>query len=130
MKLAGELDSAVCHELIEGFDAAVARGPAAVILDLEQVTFMDSAGLRAIVVIERAAREREIALRIESPAGPVADLLRVTGIDEHVPLTPRVDEPPPGLPFTERVELELLREPTAPATSGAVTSSSNHTRKP
>jgi anti-sigma regulatory factor (Ser/Thr protein kinase) len=80
---------------------------------------MDSAGLRAIIAVERIARERDTALTIRSPAGPVADLLLLTGIGEHVALAPRVGDPPPGAPFIERVELELAREPTAPGRARA-----------
>jgi anti-sigma regulatory factor (Ser/Thr protein kinase) len=86
---------------------------------LEGVEFIDSAGLRAIIVIERTAGERDIALTIRSPSGPVAELLQLTGIREHVTLSPRVDDPPPSVPFTERVELELARDPSAPARARA-----------
>jgi anti-sigma regulatory factor (Ser/Thr protein kinase) len=58
-------------------------------------------------------------LTIHSPTGPVADLLLLTGIREHVALSPRVDEPPPTMPFTERVELELGRDPAAPGRARA-----------
>jgi anti-anti-sigma factor len=119
MKLAGELDSAVCRELIERFESVLAEGATVVILDLDEVTFMDSAGLRAIIVIERTSREREVALTIHSPAGPVSDLIQMTGIDEHVALAPRADEPPPSAPFIERVDLELASEPTAPGRARA-----------
>jgi anti-sigma regulatory factor (Ser/Thr protein kinase) len=70
-------------------------------------------------VIERTAGERDIGLTIRSPTGPVADLLQLTGIREHVALSPRVDEPPPTMPFSERVELELARDPGAPARARA-----------
>lgn len=89
------------------------------VLDLEAVTFMDSAGLRAIVLIERTAGERVISLAIRSPAGPVADLLEVTGIGQRVALAPLIDDPPPSGPFIERVELEFAREPTAPGRARA-----------
>jgi anti-anti-sigma factor len=119
MKLSGELDSAVCAEVVERFEAVVADGAREVVLDLDDVTFMDSAGLRAVIVIERTARERDVALTIRSPAGTVSDLLRMTGIDEHVPLEPRVDDPPPSLPFIERIDLEFASEPTAPGRARA-----------
>lgn len=114
MKLAGELDSAISSELIQRFEEVVASGVGEVAIDLAEISFIDSAGLRSIVVIERTARERGIVVTIHSPAGPVADLLQVTGIGEHVALTPRIGEAPPTAPFTERVELELARERTAP----------------
>jgi anti-anti-sigma factor len=119
IKLAGELDSATCGELVESFEQLVADHAGKVILDLDALTFIDSAGLRAIIVIERTAGERDVAVTIHSPTGPVADLLLLTGIREHVALAPRVDEPPPAVPFTERVDLELARDPTAPALARA-----------
>lgn len=119
IKLAGELDSATCGELVERFEQLLADGPGEIAVDLDEVTFIDSAGLRAIIVIERSAGERDVALTIRSPTGPVADLLQLTGIREHVTLSPRVDEPPPTMPFTDRVELELDRDPTAPARARA-----------
>lgn len=114
MKLTGELDSAVCGELIERFEALLADGATEAIVDLDEVTFMDSAGLRAIIVIERMARERDVGLTIRSPAGPVSDLIQMTGVSERVALAPRVDEPPPTAPFIERVDLEFASERTAP----------------
>ena len=53
MKLAGELDSAISSELIERFEEVVASGVGEVAIDLAEISFIDSAGLRAIVVIER-----------------------------------------------------------------------------
>jgi anti-anti-sigma factor len=119
IKLAGELDSASCSGLIERFEELLADDPRELAVDLDDVTFIDSAGLRAIITMERAARERDIAVAIRSPSGPVADLLQLTGIHEHVALAPRVDEPPPAGPFTERVDLQLARDPSAPAQARA-----------
>ena len=119
IKLAGELDSATCGGLLKRFEQLLADPPSEIAIDLDGVTFIDSAGLRAIIMIERAAREREIAATIRTPTGPVAELLQLTGIREHVELTPRVGEPPSPMPFTERVELELARDPNAPALARA-----------
>jgi anti-anti-sigma factor len=120
IKLAGELDSATCPELIEQFDQLVAAGESGqVILDLADVSFIDSAGMRAIVVIERSAKERHVPLAIRPAAGPIGDLLQITGIGERVALSPQSDDPPTGAPFIERTELELAREPTTPGQARA-----------
>lgn len=119
IKLAGELDSATCGGLVERFEQVLTDHPGEIAVDLDEVTFIDSAGLRAIIMIQRVASEREIAVAIRAPSGPVAELLQLTGIREHVELSPRVDEPPPAMPFTERVELELARDPAAPALARA-----------
>lgn len=120
MYLTGELDSATSGELIDRFEALIAHQvPGEVVVDLTAVSFVDSAGLRAIIMIERSAAARSVDLAIRSPAGPVADLIQLTGIGEHVTLAPRIDDPPATAPFTERVELELPREPIAPAQARA-----------
>jgi anti-anti-sigma factor len=119
IKLAGELDSATCSGLIERFEEVLADDIREVVLDLDALTFIDSAGLRAIIMIERLAAERHLALTVHSPAGPVADLLQMTGIGEHVALAPRVDDAPPAARFTERVEFALPRERTSPAQARA-----------
>lgn len=119
IKLAGELDSATCPVLVEHFERLLAAREAGdVILDLSDVSFIDSAGMRAIIVLESAAQEREIPLVLRPPAGPVTDLLQITGIGERIALTPQADDPPTA-PFVDRVELELEREPTTPGRARA-----------
>jgi anti-anti-sigma factor len=120
IKLAGELDSASCAELLERFEAA-ADAPEAheIVLDLAGVSFIDSAGMRAIIVIERTAGERGLALTMSPPPAAVTELLQLTGITDHVSLSPQADQPPPSLPFIDRIELELPRDPQAPGRARA-----------
>ena len=75
--------------------------------------------MRAVIAIERMSRERAIALTLRPAAGPVTDLLQMTGLGQRVTLAPRFDEPSPAGSFLERVELELAREPTAPGRARA-----------
>jgi anti-anti-sigma factor len=120
IKLAGELDSATCPELLERFDNATS-GPDArdVIVDLTELSFIDSAGMRALVLIERGAQERDISLTVIPPPAEVTDLLQVTGIAEHITLTPQTGDASPVAPFIERVELSLARDPSAPGRARA-----------
>jgi anti-anti-sigma factor len=116
IKLGGELDNATCDELIAAFEQIVRAGaPGALVLDLAELSFVDSAGMRAIIVIEQVAGERGVTLRIRPAAGFVTDLLQMTGVGERVALSPSAGDPPPSPPFIERIELDLAREPTAPA---------------
>ena len=97
IKLAGELDSATCPVLVERFDQLVAAGAGdLVVLDLTEVSFIDSAGMRAIIVIERSAQEHDIPLALRPPAGPVTDLLQISGVGAHVALRPHTDDAPPA----------------------------------
>jgi anti-anti-sigma factor len=116
IKLAGELDDATCAELMERFER-VADEPEIrhVVVDLAEVSFIDSAGMRAIIALERSTAERELTLTIVPPPNEVTELLRVAGIADRLTLTPAPDAAAPSTPFLERVELELERERTAPA---------------
>ncbi|HUA47772.1 MAG TPA: anti-sigma factor antagonist [Solirubrobacteraceae bacterium] len=120
IKLTGELDSATCAALIELFEETDRPpGTRHVVLDLAGVSFMDSAGMRAMIVIERIATERELSLTVSPPPTAVTELLRATGIADHVTLAPRSDEARPNAPLIERIELELPRDPRAPGRARA-----------
>ena len=49
LRLSGELDSYTAPQLEHALDEAAARSPSEVSLDLESLTFMDAAGIRAIL---------------------------------------------------------------------------------
>jgi anti-anti-sigma factor len=116
IKLAGELDSATCPALLERFEQAVsALDGRELVIDLEEVPFIDSTGMRAIITIERRSSEERIALALAPPPPAVSELLQVTGIASRVPLTPRPDDTSPSEPFLERVEIALARDADAPA---------------
>jgi anti-anti-sigma factor len=118
--LAGELDSATSGELIGAFEQLVRAGDAGeLVLDLADVSFIDSAGMRAIIAIERTAAERDITVTIRPAAGPVSDLLQMTGLGERVALSPQADDSLASEPFIERIELELARDRTAPGRARA-----------
>jgi serine/threonine-protein kinase RsbW len=116
IKLAGELDSATCAALVERFEQAVpALDGRQLVIDLEEVSFIDSSGMRAIIIIERRSIEERIALALAPPPAAVTELLQVTGIADRVPLTPQRDGAPSSEPFVERVEIALARDAEAPA---------------
>jgi anti-anti-sigma factor len=120
IKLAGELDSAASAQLLAGFEAwAGARDPGQLTLDLAEVSFIDSAGMRAIIMIERGATERGLALTMAPPPADVTELLQTAGIADRLASSRGADAPAPDPPFTERVELELPRDPFAPGRARA-----------
>jgi anti-anti-sigma factor len=120
IKLGGELDSATCGELISRFDRILAAAaPPELVLDLSQVSFIDSSGMRAIILLERSAGERDVRLTILPAPEAVSDLLDLTGLGDRVALAPDSAGRPATEPFVERIELDLPREPIAPARARA-----------
>lgn len=72
------------------FDREIGRilhGPTREILvDLREVEFMDSLGLRSLVAAHRRAFEARVPLWIVRGGAPVAQVLRMTGLDTVLPL--------------------------------------------
>ena len=129
IKLAGELDSATSTELLERFDQTLAAlNGRKLVIDLGEVAFIDSSGMRALIVIERRAEEDRIALTVAPAPAPVTELLRVTGLAERLPLAPRTDGAAPTGPFLERIEIALARDADAPARARAELRQAAHGR--
>lgn len=120
IEVRGEIDSGNCAQVLEVFEQAVAEHPPRqVTLDLRGVTFIDSAGTRAVILLERSARERGISLLVIPPREQVTELLRLAGVVEHVTLSPAAEPVAHRVEFTERVELELPRDPRSPSRARA-----------
>ena len=114
--LAGELDSATSTTLLERFEQALALlDGRELVIDLDEIAFIDSSGMRALIMIERRAEEERIALAIARPPAAVTELLQVTGIADRIPFAPRTDVRPAAEPYLERVEIALTRDAHAPA---------------
>jgi anti-anti-sigma factor len=88
----GELDLATAPELEDQVLSAVRSGAQPVVLDLRELTFMDSTGVRTIVAAHQAAEETGHDLRVIRPArdSAVSRVIEISGIDDALGL---VDEP-------------------------------------
>ncbi|MEZ5236250.1 MAG: STAS domain-containing protein [Acidimicrobiales bacterium] len=81
----GEFDVLTSSDLVEAI--AEHRGRAArTLLDLSRVTFLDSAGIGALV---RSKARHAADLVIHSPSAIVESVLRITGLNELL-----LDDPP------------------------------------
>ena len=64
-----------------------------VVLDLSQVSFMDSTGLRMVISADQRLRERGAALRILNVPPQVAKLFELVGVAGHLAIEDRADRP-------------------------------------
>jgi anti-sigma B factor antagonist len=81
--LRGELDAHDAPALRTTFSEALEDAPAQprVVLDLTQVTFLDSTTLGCIVGLLRRVREAEGELRVVLPGAPTVRIFEITGLD-------------------------------------------------
>lgn len=79
VRVAGVLDALALPEVSRELTDAQ-RGPGAVYVDLEAVTFMDSRGLGALLAANERSREGAPPVRIYRPSDAVQRLLDVSGV--------------------------------------------------
>jgi anti-sigma B factor antagonist len=78
-RLIGELDMATADELVQRVESAV-QTPGDIYLDLEQLEFMDSSGVHALLALcKRIQDGGRVVLR--SPSHEVTKLLALVGAD-------------------------------------------------
>ena len=86
VQLAGRLDSVGVASIEAALSAAIAAGGARVLVDLSQVTFLASIGIRALLTHARALARRGGSLALVGPRAVVAEVLDVTGIGKIIPV--------------------------------------------
>jgi len=77
LRLIGELDLATYESLLEAARGQMG-GPDGLTLDMSGLTFMDSKGLRAILILHRELGGRPI--RLVAPSRTVLRVLEVSGV--------------------------------------------------
>jgi anti-anti-sigma factor len=87
LALAGEIDLGTAG-LLEGWLGAAQAGGAPIVLDLAEVVFFDSAGVKALL---HAAARAPVTVR--RPRRSVRRTLAITGVDRVIAVDPR---PAPG----------------------------------
>lgn len=81
IEVSGRVDSMSAHELGKAFESEIASGHVSVVLDLSQVDYMSSAGLREIVTAFKNLRKKSGDLRIAEPSDRVREVLEFSGLD-------------------------------------------------
>ena len=82
VKVLGEVDmSGAPHLLGAVLCAALAHPGSTIVLDLDEVTFMDSSGIRAVVEAERRLRDQQAHLVVARPQRNVRRVFDITGVD-------------------------------------------------
>jgi anti-anti-sigma factor len=124
ISLTGELDLSGAGPLEEEFARLVAAdGIARIVLDLRELDFMDSSGLRMVALAERRLRAEGRALVIVRGREVVQRVFAITRMDEHLTF---VDDPEEaGRAGT--IDVELPSTPAAPARArGALNEIEDH----
>jgi anti-sigma B factor antagonist len=79
VSLQGELDLASARQMEEHFVAIDEQAPARVVVDLSGLAFIDSSGLRMLLLADARAREHSYELVLLAGPEPVQRVFEMTG---------------------------------------------------
>ena len=85
LELIGELDLATVPRLVQAVEAIRARGASEVTIDLSQLAFLDSSGLRELIVLRDRALAEDWTLALVRPPQPALSIFQITRAEENLP---------------------------------------------
>jgi anti-anti-sigma factor len=89
VQLEGEVDMDSSEQLLDSLlCASTAHGPCNVVVDLRDVTFMDSSGIQALVRADQALRDDGSHLVLCGPSRMVRRLLELCGVGDYLDVRP------------------------------------------
>ncbi len=92
MAVSGRVDSATAPDLENSLKKLLEAEKTQIVLDLKNVEYMSSAGLRAMVSTLKAVKRVNGDLRLASPSPRVEEVLRLAGLTSIFSIHPTRDE--------------------------------------
>jgi anti-sigma B factor antagonist len=92
MSVTGRVDSATAPELESKLHELVDGGKTHIVLDLKNVEYMSSAGLRAMVSTLKQVKRVNGDLRLANPSPRVEEVLRLAGLTSIFSIHPTQEE--------------------------------------
>ena len=83
VRICGDLDLASIGTLLEAVEAAVDEHVRCCVLDCEEMTFIDSEGIKALLALHRRFGEEGIVLQVRNCSKQTRRLLALLGLEEY-----------------------------------------------
>lgn len=77
--LAGRMDASNAGEFTEAFDGVLEKRPTHLVVDLGDLQYISSAGLRSVLTLIKTAKASNVALKFCAMQPMVADMFRISG---------------------------------------------------
>ena len=85
-KAEGRIDGVNARDFEEALKAAISGDEKAVVMDLEGLSYISSAGLRVILLIAKTLRKREADFMLCSLSDPIREVFEISGFDKIIPV--------------------------------------------
>ena len=86
--VSGRIDGSNAAAFEEAVGAAIADSDRAVIMDLEKLSYVSSAGLRVLLMIAKNLSGREAKLALCAMPDPIREVIETSGFDRIIPVHP------------------------------------------
>ncbi len=83
VRVGGRVDSSTAPELQEKLAALIKAGGRNIVINMKDVAFLSSGGLRALLSTMQAAKKQGGDVRLSELSEPVARVLELTSFDMH-----------------------------------------------
>ena len=85
-RVSGRVDSTNARDFEEAIRTQIEDGDRAVIMDFENLSYISSAGLRAVLMTAKTLWKRESKFALCSLSGPVKEVFEISGFDKIIPI--------------------------------------------
>ena len=85
-KAEGRIDGVNARDFEEALKAAISADDNTVVMDLEGLSYISSAGLRVILLIAKTLRKRNAELMLCSLSDPIREVFEISGFDKIIPV--------------------------------------------
>lgn len=102
VSVSGELDIAATDELDAHLKDIERREPPLIVLDLRELSFIDSSGLRSILTAHARAREGRWRLVLVEGPESIQRVFHITGLDRQLTIVHDLDELGEDMPAESR----------------------------
>lgn len=93
VRIEGDVDAESSPDLLEKLTSVLATATDRLVIDLSEVTFFDSAGIRCLLTLRRRAGDRRGCLRLVMPKRPgVRRALDLISIEQVMPVAESVEK--------------------------------------
>ncbi len=85
-KAEGRVDGANAREFQDDLEAVIGPADKLVLLDLENLSYISSAGLRVILLVARTLQKQKATLAVCSLSSSIREVFEISGFDKIIPV--------------------------------------------
>ncbi len=84
ISVVGRIDGLNAQEFHKNIDEEITGSDNPVVLDLEKLSYISSAGLRSILLIAKALKSKNTRFMLCSLPGPIREIFKIAGFDKII----------------------------------------------